>query len=83
MCELYDLEADIGESTNLADGHPEIVAEITAVADACRQDLGDDATGIVGRDVRPSGRVDAPDTLTHYDPDHPYIIAMYDLKDRG
>ncbi len=23
------------------------------------------------------------DTLTHYDPEHPYMIALYDLKDRG
>jgi arylsulfatase A len=29
------------------------------------------------------GRVAQADTLTHYDPDHPYIIALYDLKDRG
>ncbi len=60
-----------------------VVAELAGLADACRQDLGDEATGIVARDVRPIGRVEAADTLTHYDPDHPYIIAMYDLKDRG
>ena len=26
--ELYDLEADLGETTNLADKHPEILAEL-------------------------------------------------------
>ncbi len=30
-----------------------------------------------------TGYVDKPDTLTHFDREHPYIIAMYDLKDRG
>ncbi len=28
VAELYDLEADLGETTNLADKHPEIVAEL-------------------------------------------------------
>ncbi len=51
--------------------------------DACRDDLGDEATGAKGKNVRPIGHVDNPDTLTHLDPEHPYIIAMYDLKDRG
>jgi len=32
--------------------------------------------------VRTIGCVDSPDTLTHFDPEHPYIIAMYDLKYR-
>ena len=36
-----------------------------------------------GEPWRPSGRVTNPVTLTEYDPEHPYIIAMYDLKDRG
>jgi arylsulfatase A len=83
MCELYDLDADPGETTDLAEQRPDIVAELTDVADAARQDLGDEATGVEAHDVRPIGRVESPDTLTHYDPDHPYIIAMYDLKDRG
>ena len=83
MCELYDLDADPGESTDLAGRRPEVVAELMKVADAARQDLGDEATGVEPADVRPIGQVENPDTLTHYDPGHPYIIAMYDLKDRG
>ena len=60
-----------------------VVEELSALLDGCRQDLGDEATGVQGRNVREAGRVEDPDTLTHYDPDHPYIIAMYDLKERG
>ena len=83
VSELYDLDADTGETNNVFAQHPEIVAELRRHLDACREDLGDDATGVGGKNVRPVGRVDNPDTLTHLDPEHPYIIAMYDLKDRG
>ena len=31
----------------------------------------------------PVGRFENPDTLTQYDPEHPYMIALYDLKERG
>ncbi len=81
--ELYDLETDIGETQNLYDQYPDIVADLEAKADACRKDIGDDSVGVTGENIRPSGRVDDPDTLTHLDPDHPYMIAMYDLKERG
>jgi arylsulfatase A-like enzyme len=81
--ELYNLETDAGETNNLYDTHPEIVKELMAAMDSCRIDIGDEATGVMGRNTRPAGRVDHPDTLTHFDPEHPYIIAMYDLKDRG
>jgi arylsulfatase A-like enzyme len=81
--ELYDLKADIGETNNLYAAHPDVIQDLLAKIDACRQDLGDEAAGIEGQNTRPIGRVDHPDTLTHYDPEHPYMIAMYDLKDRG
>ncbi|MBV7330217.1 sulfatase [Chloroflexi bacterium TSY] len=80
---LYDLEADIGETTNVYDEHPDVIAELETKLAACRQDLGDDLTKTVGQNIRPVGKVDHPDTLTHFDPEHPYMIAMYDLKDRG
>lgn len=83
MKALYDLEADIGETNNVWDSHPEIVADLMAKIEACRTDLGDEAQGIVGQNIRPVGHVANPDTLTHYDPEHPYMIAMYDMKDRG
>ncbi|MDP6701824.1 MAG: Cerebroside-sulfatase, partial [Candidatus Latescibacteria bacterium] len=81
--ELYDLDVDIGETNNLYADHPDVVGRLTALVESCRQDLGDEAVGIQGRNTRPVGRVDHPDTLTHYDPEHPYMIALYDLKDRG
>ena len=80
---LYDLEADPSEDHNLYDQHPDIVKDLRAKLDACRKDTGDEATGVEGENIRPIGRVDNPDTLTHFDPEHPYIIAMYDLRDRG
>ncbi len=81
--ELYDLEADIGETKNLYDSEPDIVKELTAKANAMRQELGDEFLGIEGKACRPLGRIENPDTLTHYDPNHPYIMAMYDLADGG
>jgi arylsulfatase A len=81
--ELYDLDADIGETVNLFDRHPDVVSELIAKIEACRRDLGDEATGIEGENVRPIGRVDNPKPLTQYNPDHPYIMAMYDKYRRG
>ena len=78
--ELYDLESDIGETRNLFDSHPEIVRELSAKLDACRKDLGDRLTGAKGENVRPRGQVDNPQALTEYNPDHPYMIAMYDIE---
>ena len=83
VSEVYDLELDVGETDNVYDYHPDIVDALTAKLDSCRKDIGDAATGTKGENVRPVGRVDNPDTLTHYDPEHPYIVAMYDTKDRG
>lgn len=80
---LYNLRNDPGETRDLYDAQPAVVQSLLARAAACRQDLGDEALQFAGKNIRPVGRVDHPDTLTHYDPEHPYIIAMYDLQDRG
>ena len=80
---LYDLEADIGESTNVVGSHPDVVAELSALVDVCRADIGDEATGVVGANIRLAGRVDSPEPLTHYNPEHPYIYAEYDKYERG
>jgi len=58
QAELYDLDADIGESQNVAAEHPDVVQRLTAWADAARQDLGDGARA--GRGQRPAGRVAGP-----------------------
>jgi arylsulfatase A-like enzyme len=81
--ELYDLEADIGETTNVFDKNPDVVRRLMSMVDACRDDLGDVAVGAAGRNCRPIGRVPAGVPLTRYDPACPYVEAMYDLSDAG
>ncbi|MBC7352361.1 MAG: sulfatase [Thermogutta sp.] len=39
--QLYDLEADIGETTDVADQHPDKVAELMKLAEWAREDIGD------------------------------------------
>ena len=50
---LFNLNTDVGETTNVAAQHPLIVDEIQALADAARLDLGDGQTP--GANVRPLG----------------------------
>jgi arylsulfatase A len=81
--ELFDLAVDVGETTNVSAQQPEVVARLLQLADAARADLGCQASGIEGAGRRPCGRVAEPERLTEYDPDHPYMIAMYDLTESG
>src|SRR5690606_25608999 len=57
VAELYDLEADVGETVDRYADEPEVVARLEAVAEQARASLGDARTGRVGADVRPIGRV--------------------------
>lgn len=50
---LFDLEADIGETTNIADKHPDVVKKLLALCEQARWDLGDNDIG--GAGVRPYG----------------------------
>ena len=61
---LYNLDNDIGEEHDIADEHQEIVKRLEGLADECRNDLGDAATEVKGKNVRPLGWVDHPTTLT-------------------
>lgn len=81
--ELYDLEADIGESNDVLEQNPDIVTRLNGLADKARDSLGDALQDIVGNDIRAIGRVADPKPLTQYDADHPYYIAEYDIGDRG
>jgi len=78
---LFDLDSDIGEERNVLDEHPEVVRELTAIADVARQDLGDERMEVQGKGCRPIGRVEDPKPLATYDENHPYIVAAYDTPD--
>lgn len=80
---LFDLEADVGETTDRFADEPEVVARLQAFVEQARGSLGDSITGRAGADVRPIGRVDDARPLTTYDPDHPYYLSEYDLPHRG
>jgi len=83
ILELYNLADDIGETTNLAADHPEIVADLQGRLDQCLKDLGDSITGVEGQGCRPIGRVEDPKPLTEYDPNCPYVCAEYDTGESG
>lgn len=53
--ELYDLSADISETNNLADQHPDVVTRLLAIAEEAREELGDKLTDRTGKGVRPVG----------------------------
>ncbi|MBP7937047.1 MAG: sulfatase [Phycisphaerae bacterium] len=55
---LFDLDSDIGETTDVKDRHPEVVAMMTNLADQVREDLGDSARSIIGSGKRPPGRLE-------------------------
>jgi arylsulfatase A-like enzyme len=76
--ELYDLEADVGETENLFAGHPRMVRQLMARADVCREDLGDELTGKRGRNCRPVGRIADPRTLTRLERSSRFVRAAYD-----
>jgi len=65
---LYDLEKDIGETTNVAENHPEIVAQLLAQLDWAKKDIGD--VGVRGENARPLGNEPyfTPNQLVTYDP---------------
>ena len=55
--ELYDLENDSSETTNVADQHPEVVARLSGLANQSRKELGDALTHQTGAHTREPGRV--------------------------
>lgn len=58
---LFNVFEDAGSTNNVAEQHPNIVAQLKAYAEDMRQDLGDQ--GIRGRGIRPIGRVENPSPL--------------------
>jgi arylsulfatase A-like enzyme len=56
---LYHLDNEIGERTNIADAHPEIVKELSALANTISAEIG----GSHPSARRPAGKVDSPSFL--------------------
>ena len=56
---LYNLDTDIGETTNVADKHPEVVAKLTKLAATMNDEIG----GKAPTARRPAGVVANPKTL--------------------
>jgi arylsulfatase A-like enzyme len=54
---LFDLEADIGETTNVAAENPDVVKRLLEYAERAREDLGDSLTARTGANVRAAGRM--------------------------
>jgi arylsulfatase A-like enzyme len=63
VTELYDLENDIGETTNIAADHLEVVKRLKGLISKARKDLGDGP--YLGRNTRPAGYVESTQFLTH------------------
>jgi arylsulfatase A-like enzyme len=55
---LYDLRRDPGERYDVKNQYPEIMKELSKLADTAREDLGDDLTGYQGKNRREPGKVE-------------------------
>jgi len=62
---LYNLETEIGEVSNVADQHPEIVRKLQLLAEKMNAEIG----GEQPTERRPAGEVKAPKTLYPMEPD--------------
>lgn len=71
---LFDLEVDPGETANVAQEHPDIVAEIQALAEGMRADLGDSLTKRRGAGLRAAGQLEPGDLRFHWVPGQPLDI---------
>lgn len=54
---LYDLKSDIGETTDVAQDHPDVVKRLEKYAAEIRADLGDRLSKTPGPGIRPAGRM--------------------------
>jgi arylsulfatase len=54
---LYDLRRDPGEEYDVKGYYPEVVAQLEAIAEEARKDLGDDLQNRKGANNRPSGQI--------------------------
>ena len=80
---LFDLEDDVGETTNVAEQHPEIVARIVELAERMRAELGDKATDRQGAGVRPAGRLEEGDQRFDWMPGEPIQVDSRSPQPEG
>ena len=73
---LVDLEADPGETTDVAAAHPEVLDRLEAVADAMRADLGDRLTARTGSGVRAAGVLPETDGAATPTAKRPNIVLV-------
>ena len=59
--ELYNLKDDIGETHNVAERFPEVVARLEQAAEAARTELGDKLTKRQGNAIRPAAKLSPDD----------------------
>ena len=81
--QLFNLADDIGEMTNVAVQHPDIVKKLSAEMQRMREEIGDGLLNITGRNERPEAISENPKPLTEFDPDYPYIEPSYLLNTAG
>jgi arylsulfatase len=80
---LFDLEADPGETIDVAADHPEVVAGLEAEAARMRGELGDRLTGVTGSEVRPAVTLDeAPPAASRRRPPN-IVVVMTDDQGYG
>jgi len=54
---LFDLKKDVGEQHDVSAEHPDVVRRLLNLADEMREDLGDSAKKMTGKNRRPPGRI--------------------------
>jgi arylsulfatase A-like enzyme len=70
--ELFDLAHDVGETTNVADQHPDIVAKMKELGDRMRAELGDNNRK--GSGNRPPGQLEEGDLRFNWVPGQPLDV---------
>jgi arylsulfatase len=55
---LYNLRTDPGEERDVKEKHPEIITQLSTIADKYRKEIGDGLTNQKGTEVRPAAKID-------------------------
>jgi arylsulfatase A-like enzyme len=71
---LFNLKEDVGETTNVADQHPDVVARLQRLADRMRAELGDSLTNTTGTGVRTAGKLEPGDPRFEWKPGQPIQV---------